>query len=182
MWLAHFRRHMRDRLIDFCKQKFGTRQEVLVANLDTPRASFGLLIAHEVLRDKGGLFLRSSIIGPFAAIAVRDQVVSCFEDKMVMGHFGVSPQHLDPSRPGKPTTAGPRKKFRFAFGHAELGNPIVALAAMRGIVHWNVWLRVFVGTVSDISWRPRWTRCFLQTTASWSSSSPQAPSRSHWRS
>jgi hypothetical protein len=44
----------------------------LVANLDTPRTSFGLLIAHEVLRDKGSLFLRSGIIGPFAAVTVRN--------------------------------------------------------------------------------------------------------------
>src|SRR5262245_62174630 len=109
MWLAHFRRHMRDRLIDFCKQKFGTRQEVLVADLDTPRASFGLLIAHEVLRDKGGLFLRSSIIWPLAAVAVRDQAVSGLENEMVLGHLDVSP-FLNIEDP-KLQTAGSRKKF-----------------------------------------------------------------------
>src|SRR5262245_42312458 len=101
---------MRDRLVDFCKQDFGTRQEVLVADLDTPRASFGLLIAHEVLRDKGGLFLRSSIIWPLAAVAVRDQVVSCLENEMVLGHLDVSPHYLNIEDP-KLQTAGSRKKF-----------------------------------------------------------------------
>src|SRR5262245_20204226 len=96
---------MRDRLVDFCKQDFGTRQEVLVADLDTPRASFGLLIAHEVLRNKSGFFLRSSIIWPLAAVAVRDQVVSCLEDEMVLGHSDVSPHYLDTEDP-KFQTAG----------------------------------------------------------------------------
>src|SRR5262245_3342629 len=144
---------MRDRLVDFCKQDFGTRQEVLVANLDTPRASSGFLIAHEILRNKSGFFLRSSIIWPLAAVAVRDQVVSCLEDEMVLGHSDVSPHYLDIEDP-KLQTAG-RGKSSTRLDHAEFGNPIVALAAMRGIlyamwVHWNVWLRVFVGTVSDI--------------------------------
>src|SRR5262245_63065077 len=101
---------MRDRLVDFCKQDFGTRQEVLVANLDTPRASSGFLIAHEILRNKSGFFLRSSIIWPLAAVAVRDQVVSCLEDEMVLGHSDVSPHYLNIEDP-KLQTAGSRKKF-----------------------------------------------------------------------
>src|SRR5262245_64899145 len=76
---------------------------------------------------------------------------------MVLGHSDVSPHYLDTEDP-KFQTAG-RGKSSTRLDHAEFGNPIVALAAMRGIlyamwVHWNVWLRVFVGTVSDIRGGP----------------------------